>query len=52
MFHIVKLISEEESNFICNCDIINLPETEEAKEKFVEEYREEVQKELIVPTVS
>ncbi|KAK7498651.1 hypothetical protein BaRGS_00010028 [Batillaria attramentaria] len=42
-------MSAEESQFACNCGAMDMPETEEEFEKFVEEYKEEVKKELVVP---
>ncbi|XP_076467572.1 uncharacterized protein LOC143298577 [Babylonia areolata] len=45
-------MSPEDSEFVCNCGAIEIPETEEEKEQFLEEHKEEVQKELIVPTAT
>ncbi|KAL8573377.1 hypothetical protein ACOMHN_032392 [Nucella lapillus] len=43
-------MSPEDSEFICNCGAIELPSTEKEKEDFLEEHKQEVKKELIVPT--
>ena len=48
----VQEMTPEDSDFVCNCGAIELPETDEEKEKFVQDYKKEVKKELIVPTVS
>ncbi|XP_070197346.1 uncharacterized protein [Littorina saxatilis] len=42
-------MTAEESDFVCNCGAIELPETEDEKDKFVEDHKKEVEKELIVP---
>ena len=44
-------MTPEDSDFVCNCGSIELPETEEEKEKFVQDYKKEVKKELIVPAI-